>query len=247
MAQHKDQERVQKVLFPVLMDRALDETPEAQRDCTVLNRFLVQGPDPLFIMESCPDEFVTLCDALGVTVEEGRKAIEDAHWTGPGCLLPDGGKGLPGDLTPTSHMNVSVPWRLEALWLILASMSDCTEEGYTEDTTLLTRMQKAIRATNAFARFTTDCDFVKAILLATEAVDEFIASTEYEEDENGVPHGYVDHAFYVLYKLGYKAAAVHTEGPTFWGTTPDTTLEEQGITVDKPLSPHFGLTFPAPE
>lgn len=31
---------------------------------------------------------------------------------------------------------------------------------------------------------------------------------------------------------------------TFWGTVPETSLEEQGIVVDKVLSPQFGIVFP---
>ena len=34
---HKDQKRIKGSLLPVVMDRVFAETPEAERDCTVLN------------------------------------------------------------------------------------------------------------------------------------------------------------------------------------------------------------------
>jgi len=246
---HKDQTRVMEVALPAIASRIHDDTPEGQRDCTVLNRMLVQGPDPLFIMESSPDVFADLCTALGLTVEDGMAAVESAHWQGPGCLLE--GTGLPegldavGDPSDTPKM-----WRLEALWLVLASMSDCTEEGYTEETALLTRIRRAVKATNALATFVAALDvgtsfsFGQVMNRAVDSLEKFVNTTEYEMDDKGIPHATEDHSFYVLYKKGFKCVAVHTDGPIFYGTTPDTTLEECGVQVDKELSPNFGLVFP---
>ena len=72
----------------------------------------------------------------------------------------------------------------------------------------------------------------------------FIDSSPFTFDERGFPHGDQDHSFYVAYKTGYKVCCVTSpNGTVFWGTTPDTSLAEQGITVDKQISPQFGLNF----
>lgn len=90
---HKDQKRIKGALLPRVMDRVFGTDPASERDCTILNRAFLQGPDPLFLMETCPTEFEDLCRLLALTVEEGRDAIEQAHWKGPGVLLE--GTGLP--------------------------------------------------------------------------------------------------------------------------------------------------------
>lgn len=246
MAQHKDQKRVQDALIPAIMDRCLDESPEAVRDCTVINRLLVQGPDPLFLMESCPDEFASLCAALSLDVETGRDAIESAHWTGPGCLLE--GTGLPADLSDFTDLPEA--WRKEALWLVLASMSDCTEEGYTQETMVrrIQRQAKAIGTLSRFAFSLDSSDLAVVMFRATGSAREFIKATKFTEDPRfGKPMTDRDEGFYVAYKLGHACAAVQAGSLTFYGTTPETTLEAEGVTVDKPLSPHFGICFGAAE
>lgn len=40
---HKDQDRVRTALLPFLVGRTLEKSPEAERDCTVLNRCMYQG------------------------------------------------------------------------------------------------------------------------------------------------------------------------------------------------------------
>ena len=84
---HKDQKRVMDVALPAIATRIHDDTPASERDCTVLNRLLVQGPDPLYLMETCPEEFARICQDLGLDVAAGRDAIESAHWQGPAVLL----------------------------------------------------------------------------------------------------------------------------------------------------------------
>jgi len=237
---HKDQTRVKEIVLPLIATAIHEETPEAERDCTVLNRLLSQGADPLFIMEAAPIEFEVLCDMMRVTVDEGRQAIENAHWMGPATLLGDG-SGLDVD---------DLKWdckqkRLEGLWLILAACSDSTEQGYTEETTILERVRRAFNAVSTLrGAMSLDGSVLNLDQFAQGKLRDFIESTKFEVDEDGVPHATEDHSFYVLYKQGYKCVAVHTDGPTFYGTTPDTTLEEQGISVDKEISPHFGLVFP---
>jgi hypothetical protein len=82
------------------------------------------------------------------------------------------------------------------------------------------------------------------MILALGSLRTFNETTQYKVDPvTGIPHATADHAFYVLYKLGYSCVAVHSGGITFYGTPPEHTLAEQGVTVDKNLSPHFGIVF----
>lgn len=243
MPQHKDQKRVQDALLPFVMDRVLSEDPAAVRDCTVLNRALIQGPDPLFLMETCPEAFEALCDHLNLPVEQGRDAIEKAHWQGPGVLLLD--RGLPPKIEPTDH--IPVEWAREALWLILASMSDCTEQGYGGEISIVERLRRVATATSSMTMTTASLeaeDGMAPFRIAIEEMQKFVDTTSFTEDANGIPLTDVDHGFYVGYKRGFKAVAVKAGTLTFYGTTPDTTLEAQGITVDKSISPSFGIVFP---
>jgi len=236
---HKDQKRVQEVALPAIAGRIVDDSPAAVRDCIVLNRLLIQGPDPLFLMEACPEEFSELCRGLGITVEDGASAIEKAHWQGPGSLLLGTGLG-----TSTDFSDVPKEWRQEALWLILASMSDCTEEGYGEAITLVERVRKQARAIGRLSRMAFNRSLGELMFLALGSLKTFIATTKYTVDEKNIAHATEDHAFYVLYKAGFKCVAVHTAGgPIFYGTTPDTSLAECGVTVSKQISPQFGLVF----
>lgn len=240
---HKDQTRVKEVLLSQIMDRVLGTTPQAERDCTILNRLLIQGPDPLYIMETCPEEFRRMCRTLKLPEALGRDAIESAHWRGPGVLLE--GLGLPNEFDLVKpEGGIPDSWKREALWLVLASMSDCTEEGYGDDRPMLERIQ---RANQAVTKFTSLADWwaMPGDILdaAVESLRSFTQNTMFKTDGRGLLHATEDHAFYVAYKGGAKVCAVHTNGPTFWGTTPDTSLAEQGVTVDKVLSPQFGLVF----
>jgi len=256
---HKDQKRVQGALLPFIMDRVFEDTPEAVRDCTVLNRALIQGPDPLFLMETCPAQFESLCRHLGLTTECGRDAIEQAHWRGPGVLLA--GTGLPTDWrdpeTGSKLLGMSdfkEPWLREALWLVLASVSDTTEEGYQKDTSILVRMQRAMRAgTNLEANLKTyhmallsgaagsRPEFRSALTDAFLAAEKFIATTVFTPDANGIPVTDVDAGFYVGYKRGFKVMGVRAGDKVFYGTTPDTTLDAQGVKVDEKVSESYGF------
>jgi hypothetical protein len=215
----------------------LGETEGEIRDCTVLNRLLIQGPDPLFLMETCPREFEELCGGLGLSVKDGRAAIEMAHWKGPGCLLV--GQGITHDTVASP--NPLKEWRQEALWLILAAMSDCTEEGYGVEISIVERLQTQVRMVR---RLISVLEVGDLMSLALAYLKEFTYELTYTVDEKGIPHATKDTAFYLLYKQGFKCVAVHTKGPVFYGTTPDTTLVEQGVEVDKQISPQFGLIFP---
>jgi hypothetical protein len=238
---HKDQKRIQDALLPYVMDRVLAVSPEAERDCTVLNRALIQGPDPLYLTEVCPTEFEELCLALGLSAEDGRKAIESAHWTGPGCLLL--GTGLPVDCTDFS--DIPKEWRQEALWLVLASMSDCTEEGYQAKITLVQRFQRQARAISNLSRFAYGRRSLGDVMFkAIGALRVFNKATVFTFDERGFPHTDRDEGFYIGYKAGHKVVGVKAGNNIFYGTTPDTTLAEQGVVVDVNISPSYGFVRP---
>lgn len=244
MPQHKDQVRIQEVFLPHLAERLLDESPEAQRDCTVVNRLFIQGPDPLFLMEVAPDQFNSLCHTLRLDPEVGRQGIENAHWMGPACLLD--GSGIPYDYDGDGS-DLTEKQRQEALWLILAAVSDCMEDGYQKDVSLVVRMQRAVRATIRLdATIQADMNGFESIIeAAIYSMIQFRDTTTWRFDERGIPHSNQDHAFYIGYKTGYKIVAVTApSGLVFFGTPPSTTLAEQGVIVDKMISPSFGLVFP---
>jgi hypothetical protein len=238
MSQHKDQARVQSVLLPLITDKVLAEGDDAAvRDCTVVNRLFIQGADPLFIMEAAPAVFARLCDSLDISVEDGRKAIESAHWQGPGCLLD--GAGLSADVSIESDLTDAT--RGEALWLVLASVSDCTEEGYGESVSLTERISRAVSAAiKVLDIITAD----RSIAVAVESMADFIDTTEFGTDPLfGKPMSDKDHGFYVGYKRGFPCVAIQAGALTFYGTVPSTTLEAEGVTVDKAISPSFGIVF----
>jgi hypothetical protein len=242
---HKDQKRLQAALLPVLIDKILSEgDPVAERDCTVVNRLLLQGPDPLYLMESAPNMFRQLCRSFDLTVEEGRTAIENAHWRGPATLFTDDATGLPDNGFPAGE--ACFGWRCEMLWLVLASCSDCTEEGYKPKMSLLERIQRASKATLAMAKLA-DTHPNHLEDRALESLSHFQDTTPVHIDADGRPHTNVDHGFYVLYKEGHSVVAVHyNEETAFWGTTQDTSLEAEGIKVDIEISKQFGIVKDGP-
>jgi len=237
---HKDQKRVQDLILPAIAGRIHTETPEAERDCTLLNRLLSQGPDPLFMMETCPGEFARLCTALGLPEPKGREAIETAHEQGPGCLLL--GNGIPS--TRISLLReLPLEWKCEVLWLVLASLSDCTEEGYKEEITLRERMQRAATATARLTIFASRTWAPGPMLeQAYRALTSFRSVTKFEV-VNGIPTTDQDIGFYLGYKAGHPVVAVKAGTMTFIGTIPGTTLDQQGVKVDKEISPSYGIVF----
>jgi len=235
MTLHKDQVRVREIIVPALIGRCLEESPEAARDATVMNRLFTQGADPLFLMEAAPDVFSNLCKSLGLDVAKGREAIEKAHWMGPATLLGDGC----GVQNPHAHL--SDQEACEVLWLYLAYFSDCVEDGYGEDITFLQRVQKAVSCVINLTAEMFSGDSIRRTAL--DALKKFKETANLIFDEQGRPHSDQDHAFYVAYKAGHPCCCVHTPTLDFWGTTDTTTLEKQGITVDKQISPCFGIVF----
>lgn len=232
---HKDQKRVREALLPYLMDLTLSEAPQDIRDCTILNRALLQGPDPLFLMETCPGAFLTLCRGLRLKEDVGRDAIETAHWTGPGSLLD--GQGLPQDM-PLGD-DIPEAWRKEALWLLLASVSDCEEGDYVPDISLMERFRRVTRAASGLVDFALLGG--NPMIPAIQELNRLLDRTVFTPDARGIPVATVDAGHYVGYKLGHKVVGVRAGNKVFYGTVPGTTLAEQGIQVDVLVSPSYGF------
>jgi hypothetical protein len=142
-----------------------------------------------------------------------------------------------------------VAWRREALWLILAGQSDCTEEGYADEASMVERIRRQATSIANLARFVENGPLGIAALdlnlvCAIESMEGFIDSTEFTPDPRfGKPMATADHGFYVGYKQGMACVAVQSGDLAFYGTVPGTTLEAEGVTVDKVLSPQFGICF----
>lgn len=190
---HKDQQRVVEKLLPHLV--SLTESEAGVRDCTILNRALIQGPDPLFLMVTCPKLFTALCGELGLSLEEGTWAIESAHWQGPAVLLD--GVGLSVESRQKARADLPLKLRQEALWLVLASVSNCTEEGYKAEVSLVDRF---VRLNEAVARLESKLTgFVEFCRSPVESalfeMAKFQTSTPFVLDERGIPHTNVDHGF----------------------------------------------------
>jgi len=215
---------------------------DAERDCTLLVRALVQGPDPLYLMEVCPAPFRRLCARFCLSEAEGRDAIERAHWMGPGIFFADGSTGF---RVGVDQADPSEPLlrRQERFWLLLASASDCTEGGYTEDTTFKTILQKQAAAV-AFLHL-----YHFGVARPEQALHEAYVTwvgQHVPTDYQGLPLYDDDIGFYLAYKAGHKIAACRAGDCIFIGTTPDTTLVEQGYSVDKEISPSFGIRYTDP-
>lgn len=237
---HNDQRRIKSSLLPLLMDKVLSDDPVAVRDCTVLNRCLIQGIDPLLMTELCPDDFRSLCIDLGLTEESGRDAIEQAHVRGPGILLDPVHGGLPSkDYVGSSTSPES--WRREALWLVLAGLSDTTEEGYTPDTSILERLRRVVAATTAFHCLIMESGSSTAWGEAIVALRKFEASCVWTTDAQGIPLTTEDHGFWAGYRAGHQCVAVTHGDKTFYGCIPGITLDSLGIKVDEKVSESYGF------
>lgn len=239
---HKDQLRALETWLPRHQAKAMSDAPSDIRDYTVMLRLWVQGPDPLFLMETCPRLFKDLCRNLGISEANGREGIEAAHWQGPGVLLAGTGLNLKDPANTPHDLEDSVRLSQEALWILLARASSCTEEGY--DETMPEREKIAIGQTAAIELYKLSIwDRRELWKTVKSELAKLTATIEFTLDERGFPHTDKDHGFYLAYKLGFSVAAVKAGPHTFWGTTPETTLEEQGIVVDKIISPSFGIVF----
>jgi hypothetical protein len=225
---------------------------------TMLSRMFLQGADPLFIAKMAQEPLRDLAKLVGITPDEVMTAIEKAHTMGPGIFESGeelGWTGDPKDFEP-HHAG-------EVAWLILAGCSHDNEHGYTDEQTAEDRMRLAFEHTIRFANLMNEVQsgwaFGEEALLASfrenllqkasGVLEDFRAKTKFEWDENdpkSVPTTDVDCGFYIGYKEGYSCVAVKAPGLIFYGTHGTHTLEEQGISVDKQISPQFGIVFGNP-
>ena len=240
---HKDQTFITETVLKRLTEKSCSDLPQDVRDCTVLLRMLVSGPDPLYLMETCPESFTRLCRNWGFAENLGRAGIEAAHWQGPGVLLAGTGYPLNGDLDSAQVESTDIfKIKQEGLWILMASCSICTENGYKDDITERERIAVAQRAAVKLYELSM-WDGMQLRAIVTRELEQMQKNISFTTDERGFPHTTDDLGFYLGYKLGHKIVACETPTMTFWGTTPDTTRFGQGVMVDKQISPCFGIVF----
>lgn len=212
---------------------------------TMLSRMFLQGVDPLFITKVAQNGIRLLAKFMGFTPHEVMVAVEEAHRMGPGIFESGeepGWNGEPAHYEPHHAAEVA--------WLVLAAFSHDNEHGYTEESAE-ERMVLAFRHVLAFNSW---ADSVERTGDPKEAVLEFAAhklagfreATHFEwdrDDPDSVPTTDMDCGFYIGYKEGLSCVAVKAPGMTFYGTAPKHTLEEQGVKVDKQITPQFGIVF----
>ena len=221
---------------------------------TMLSRMFLQGADPLFIAKMAPNGIRILAHGLGINPHEVMVAIEGAHKMGPGIFCGEEGSwyGEVEDFEPHHAAEVA--------WLVLASFSHDNEHGYTNQSAE-ERMALAFRHVLEFNSWV-EVLMVEAshkdinqfrqwklrqiLEFAANKLADFRGATHFEwdpDDPDSVPTTDQDVGFYIGYKEGFSCVAVKAPGMTFYGTTAPHTLEEQGVKVDKQISPTFGIVF----
>ena len=248
---HKDGRRVAEDLLPLMaanltttdpVDKVMGKTDDA----SMLVRAFLQGADPLFIGLMVPDSIDILEEILLENAEtdvEVMDGIRKAHAMGPAALLSGSGwDGDPKTYDPDLHGQ-------EVAWLILASFSRTHEGGFGRDWGLTARLRDGFTQCALFEQWLGrtrdqdhDLDLDEALDYAAGCLDGYLRQVEFE-DVDGIPTTTHDIGFYIGYKKGYSCVAVKAQGMTFYGTPPSTTLEAQGVTVDKAISPSFGIVF----
>lgn len=212
---------------------------------TMLSRMFLQGADPLFITKMAQNGIRLLAKFVGLTPREVNIWCEDAHKLGPGIFESGeemGWNGEPAHYEPHHAAEVA--------WLVLASFSADNEHGYT-DQSAEERMVRAFRYVLAFNSWADSVERMEdpkegVLEFAAHKLAEFREATHFEWDQNdpdSVPTTNVDCGFYIGYKEGFSCVAVKAPGLTFYGTTDSHTLEEQGVKVDKQITPQFGIVF----
>jgi hypothetical protein len=183
------------------------------------NRVMNQGSDPESIRLTDTASFKKVCEKLELSEQEGIDAIQKAHRLGP-AALEDGSRG-------------------EALWLLTASISVDETQKISFSERLL-QFADALRQLKEMA----ETDLPKLLEQAKNYKDKVLKETSpIGRTPEGIPIYDKDLGFFAAYRSGIKAAIVQAKGYDAVGTTPDTSLAEQGLTVDKQLSPNFGLRF----
>ena len=241
MSQTNDQKRMAEVSS--LIEGA---DPDS---ATVLSRMFLQGADPLFIAKMAPASIERLAAILEITSHEVMTAIEGAHKMGPGIFESGEEGGWNGHSRHYESRHAG-----EVAWLILAGCSHDTEHGWAPVVSAEERMRWAIEHVRKFDSIMAEHptpEFgwnhrARILDIASKVLEDFRAKTEFDWDDTdpeSVPTTDVDCGFYIGYKEGFSCVAVKAPGMTFYGTPWGHTLEEEGVTVDKAISPSFGIIF----
>jgi len=240
MSQTNDQKRMAEV--STLIEGA---DPDS---ATVLSRMFLQGADPLFIAKMAPESIACLAIILEITPHEVMIAIEGAHKMGPGIFESGEEGGWNGHPRHYESRHAG-----EVAWLILAGCSHDTEHGWAPVVSAEERMRWAIEHVRKFDRIMSwatskfgGSQRDRILDRASKVLEDFRAKTEFDWDDTdpeSVPTTDVDCGFYIGYKEGFSCVAVKAPGMTFYGTPWGHTLEEEGVTVDKAISPSFGIIF----
>jgi hypothetical protein len=183
----------------------------------LVNRIFNQGADPESIRLLEPEAFKKVAEILGLSEKDAIETIAVAHRSGPAGLTDNS--------------------KEEALWLLLASISDSEN-----DNTPVSERIKFFSDALSSLRGMSEMEFEDLIKLSKNYKEEIIEKVQpVSYTANGVPIYKDQLGFFVAYRQGLKAAMVDSGSRRMVGTTPDTSLEEQGLTVDKQLSPQFGI------
>lgn len=192
------------------------------------NRALNQGTDPELLLRTVPDAVVSIAGRLGLSREQATKAIQTAHRTGPGSLPKDSAE--------------------EWLWLILAmhSVDEATKPKEPERVLFLTA--RKIMEFEDYSRDAVDPQVERDARAFREGILERTKPVADAPQGSQVPLYDSDLGFYAAYRTGHPVAAVKApDGLVFYGTDGSVTLEAAGITVDRQLTPIFGIVFPPKE
>lgn len=204
-------------------ERVANEVLADQKYALLANRTLNQGADPAWLQMVAPEAVAVIATSFGLSSEQVNNAIELAHKAGPAAFAIDSPE--------------------EMLWLLLAKYSideaDKLEGPHKVVAASARKMVELEQYASGQHDFLADAQAYRTKILS-EVISHEIASLG-----SGVPLYTSDLGFYAAYRTGNHVAAVRaTDGLVFYGTDGSVTLEEAGITVDKPLSKTFGIVFP---
>jgi len=179
------------------------------------NRILNQSADPESIRLLNPKEFKAIAEILGMTEEDAQLAIEASHKSGPAGLTDNS--------------------KEEDLWLLLASLSSQNSDTLADR---LMNFAKSITGMREMAKMQQEELKTIAVKYKQKIIDTIVPVAH---TENGIPIYKDQLGFFAAYRQGFKAAMVDSGSRRMVGTTPDTSLDEQGLKVDKKLSEQFGI------
>ena len=200
-------------------ERIASEAMKSETFALLSNRIMNQGSDPESIRLIEVEAFRKVAEKLGLNEKQAIDAIQIAHKFGPAALKDKSSE--------------------EELWLLTASIS-ADESDKKELSDRLKQFVYAIDEIRGMSEKSTD----ELKNIANEYRNYILSTiTPIGKTESGIPIYNDDLGFFSAYRSGHKAAIVDAGDYSAVGTTPDTTLEKEGISVDKKLSDQFGLIF----